>query len=357
MDREMDIERLVRNGELSLPPVKLRVLDIEPVTERGRRADALIEAQWQDQSVRFLAEIKKLATPKSLRQAIAMAKEMASPPKTYPMVIVPYLSSGKLQGLDATGVSGLDLCGNGVLVVPGKMLVFRSGRPNRFPQSVKLKNVYRGKNSLVSRAFLLRPKFSQVKEIVALLEERGGGVAFSTVSKALKRLEEGLIISRRDDSIRLLQADVLMDNLAANYEPPAIMERFRGKCATPREEVIQRLAASALDAKGKLILTGSASSERYATMASEPVISFYTTVSLVTLLSSADLEIRRTNRFANVEVLQTDDARVFFDARVEGAIPYASPIQTWLELATGDKRQKDAAKQIKRGVLASLNEV
>ncbi|KKM88502.1 hypothetical protein LCGC14_1258050 [marine sediment metagenome] len=234
------------------------------------------------------------------------------------------------------------------------MLVFRSGQPNRFPQSAKLKNVYRGKNSLVARAFLLRSEFSRVKDIVALLTERGGGVAFSTVSKALKRLEEELIISRQGSSIRLLQADALLDNLASNYEPPAIAERFRGRCALPREEVIRRLTASASDEKGKLILTGAASSEKYATMAREPEVSLYTTRSPQSLLEVADLDVKETDRFANVEILRTDDARAFFDPRVEDGVPYASPIQTWLELASGDKRQKDAAKQVRRGILASL---
>ncbi|KKM88503.1 hypothetical protein LCGC14_1258060 [marine sediment metagenome] len=113
MARETDIQRLLPLGELSLPPVELRVFESGPAVQ----ADALIEAQWQGQRVRFLAEVKKLATPKSLRQAIATAREAASPPETYPMVIVPYLSSDKLQKLEAAGVSGLDLCGNGVLVV------------------------------------------------------------------------------------------------------------------------------------------------------------------------------------------------------------------------------------------------
>ena len=343
---------LLQAADLSLPPVELHLIEIEPAL-----ADALIEAQWEGRHVRFLAAVKKLATPKSLRLAAVTAQEAASPPGTYPMVIVPYLSFGKLQELEAAGVSGLDLCGNGVLVVPGTMLVFRSGQPNRFPQSAKLRNVYRGKSSLVGRAFLLRPEFPQVKDLVILLKERGGSVAFSTVSKALKRLEEELVISRQGGSIRLMQADVLMDNLASNYEAPATAERLRGKHALPREEFIQRLTTSAWKKTGKLILTGSASSERYATMAGEPAVSLYTTLSPRSLLAAPGLDVQETDRFPNVEILRTDDARAFFDPRVEGGIPYASPIQTWLELASGDKRQKDAAKQVRLGILASLGHV
>jgi len=354
MDRETDILTRIEAGALSLPPAKLRVLDIEPATEGRVRADALIEACWEEQSARFVAEVRRLATPKALWQAVAMARDVASPPDTYPMVVVPYLSPDKLDELESAGVSGLDLCGNGVLVVPGRMLVFRSGRPNRFPQSAKLRNVYRRKNSLVARAFLIQPEFSQVKDIVNLLKQRSGGVAFSTVSKALRRLEEELVVSRQGNSIRLLQAGVLLDKLAANYEPPAIEERYRGKCDRPANEIVRRLA-SVVSAKGdEVIMTGAASGDRYAAMAREPVASVYTSVSSRELLAEIDIDVKETGRFADLEILRTTDARVFFDPRMKDGLPFASPIQTYLELVTGDKRQKDAAEQVKRGILASL---
>jgi len=357
MDRESDILARIEAGELLLPPAELCVLRIEPAAEGRARADALIEARWRGQSARLFAEVKRLATPKALQQAIVMARDAASPPETYPMVVVPYLSRDKLEELEAAEVSGLDLCGNGVLVVPGRMLVFRSGQPNRFPQSAKLRNVYRGKNSLVARAFLLQPEFSQVKDIVELLKQRGGGVAFSTVSKALKRLEEELVISRRGDAIRLLQADVLLDKLAANYEPPEFKECYRGKCNLPANEIIRRLASAVSTQKGKLIMTGAASGDRYATMASEPMMSLYSSVSASELLAGIDIDVKETGRFADLEILRTSDARVFFDPRVEKGMPFASPIQTYLELATGDKRQKEAAEQVRQGILASVDMV
>ena len=58
--------------------------------------------------------------------------------------------------LEREGVSGLDLCGNGVVTVPGEWLVYRTGKPNLYPQSFPIKNVFRGASSLVARVFLLR---------------------------------------------------------------------------------------------------------------------------------------------------------------------------------------------------------
>ncbi len=357
MISEINILDWIQGGKLSLPPAELRAIEIEPIGRAGPLADAIIEASWKDESLQFMVEVKKLATPKMLRQAIVMARDAASPPQTYPMVIVPYLSPDKLNELEAAGVSGLDLCGNGVLVVPGKMLILRSGQPNKFPQSAKLRNVYRGKNSLVARAFLLQPEFSQVKNIVSFLERLGGGVAFSTVSKVLKRLEEELVVSRQGNSIRLLQADVLLGNLAANYEPPDIMERYRGKCDLSEKEIIRRLALVGSAKDGKLIMTGASSGEKYAVSAGEPVVSLYTSLPPSELLAESGIDVKETERFGNLEILRTNDARVFFDPRFEDSLPFASPAQTYLELITGDKRQKDAADQVRRGILASLGKV
>lgn len=193
----MDIWEQIRDGKLALPSVAVTVVESESKAGSGG-ADDYIDVQWEGQRCRFVVEAQKLATPRAIQQATVKVKAVASPPDIYPMIVVPYLPPARLEELQAAGVSGLDLCGNGVIVVPGRMLIFRTGQPNRFPQSAKLRNVYRGKNSLVARAFLIRPRFAQVKEIVALLAELQGGVAFSTVTKVLQRLEDDLIISRAE---------------------------------------------------------------------------------------------------------------------------------------------------------------
>jgi hypothetical protein len=92
-------------------------------------------------------------------------------------------------------------------------------------------------------------------------------------------------------------------------------------------------------------------------MASEPLVSCYCTATLGRLLSEASIDVEETDRFANVELLRSDDDRVYFDTRDEDEQPFASPIQVWLELAAGDKRQKDAAEQVRRGILATLGSV
>jgi len=344
-------------SRLTLPPAVLSIIEGEPKCAVGPdRPDATIQAVWKEQRVRFVAEIKNRSIPKMLREAMNQVKRLACPPELYPMVIMPYLSNEKLLQLEAEEISGVDMCGNGVLVVPEKMFVFRSGKKNLFPENQPIKNVYRGMNSLVARAFLSQPEFQKVKDIAVFLEQRGGKVVLSTVSKALKRLEDDLVISRADGQIRVIQPDVLLDKLSANYESPMAKNRLRGRCSLPVDELIRRMSGAGRGQKVLFSLTGAASAERYAVMGREPVVSIYTSMDPDELLGSQGIEMNKDLPFVNLEIIQTSDERVFFDIKPKDGTPYASPVQAYLELATGDKRQQDAAQQIRQGILSSLAE-
>jgi hypothetical protein len=136
----------------------------------------------------------------------------------------------KLDTLLAAGVSRIDLCGNGVVTVPGELLVYRSGRRNRFKEEPSIRAPYSRDTSLVARSLLLEPTFDAVGDIQAFVASRGGSLTIGTASKALKQLEEDLVIERAESpSVRLLQADRLLDQLAANYRPPKILRKWTGK--------------------------------------------------------------------------------------------------------------------------------
>ena len=155
MLREKDmLDRL--GAGLKLPPLVINITRRLPSAGARSGPDALAEAIWGKRRLRFIAELKTLGTPRTLRSAIIQAKEYAAHERRLPLVIVPYLSPEGLGTLEAAAVSGADLCGNGIICVPDRILVVRSGRPNLFPLSDKIKNVYSGDTSIVARAFLLR---------------------------------------------------------------------------------------------------------------------------------------------------------------------------------------------------------
>ena len=283
---------------------------------------------------------------------IAQVRRYARPPAFYPMLVVPYLPDARLAELEAEGVSGVDLCGNGVLVVPDELLVYRTGRPNRFRSEAEIKNVFRGGSSLVARTFLLVPEYASVQDARREIEKRGGSVALSTVSKVCNSLVSLLVIERDKGKgsaarkLRLLQPDKLLDLLATNYVPPPLTRTVRGKTLKP--EAFR--AALSRDDKTRVVQTGLGSVENYAVMAREPMQTFYSSNLDATLRALGDT-FEPTERFANVTLSETRDDTVYFDTR-PGLV--ASPIQVYLELMTGDKRTRETAEQVRRAILAPL---
>jgi hypothetical protein len=377
-----ELRAFLKGGHLRFPPLEVREVQTEstavedPVTHEDivTHLDALLTLAWQNRTYRFGVEARRLWTPKIVSEAVDTARRHISFGKEgmlgeeageplYPLVLVPYLSDDQLQKLEAEGVSGIDMCGNGIVVVPGEVLVLRTGFPNRFRWESAIKNVYRKNSSIVARVFLLVPHFNSVSAVLTQIQERGGEVSLATVSKVCKSLEDDLIIERcpptpapdgpvshLPTALRLLQADKLLDLLTGNYAPPAVRRTFQGKSELFPSDLRKCLAAWEEKSGARVILTGASSTERYAVMPREPVWSFYCSDIDGAVRSLGD-DIRETDRFANVRLLETQDAFVYFDRRPDLV---SSPIQTYLELMAGDKRERETADQVRRVILGGL---
>lgn len=346
---------LLRRGRVELPPLSLRLIEAEPQAGATRRSDALIEASWRGKKARFLVECKALSTPKAFQAGLNQLKAAPLPRGGLPMLFLPFLGENQLQELEREGISGVDLCGNGVVTVPGAFSVFRTGGKNRFLSSAPIKNIYRRNSSLVARVFLLRSSFTAVQEIRAeinrlnLLVSRWGKnpMSLSTVSKALKTLEEDLIISR-NETIRLMQSDKLLDTLDRNFSPPSVGGKVRLKVAAEGGALQEMLADLSQQLNLPVVATGLSSVSQYATMQRGGVLSVYCP-RLEGLLER--LGGSREDRFPNLELLETDDETVYFDARPGGSLLWASPIQVYLELMAGDKRDRETAEQVRALIL------
>lgn len=347
---EVNLVRMLREGDLRVPLLDIRLIEMEP---RGG-ADAVLEVSWRGQSRRYVAELKRDAKPQTLKLAIEQAKRFAAKSgQGDPMVIAPYLSEEKLEQLLAAGVSGLDLCGNAAVEAPKQFLFWRTGNRNRYPDSAPIRSAYRGDSSLVARMLLLRPVFQKVGDIVDAIQERGGSLTMGTVSKVLQRLGSDLVIERFDGkAVRLIQPARLLDQLLDAYQPPKVEETWLGKVALDDAELMRRLEEVARDSG--LIRSGDASASEYAVYAGEPVIACYCRETPAKVLKLLGADFRETLSFPNLRLMQTGDQRVYFDPRPRLA---ASPIQAWLEMAGGDKRQKESAVQIRRLLLNSIGTV
>ncbi len=358
MPTEKEMIEQLRSGKVSLPPLSLRFLEGDPKARGNLRFDALVEASWRESLAKFAVECKSLSTPKAFQDGLNLLKTSSLPKGYRPLLFLPFLSERQLQELERERISGIDLCGNGVVVVPGMFAVFRSGEKNRFSSSAPIKNIYRKNSSMVGRVFLLRSGYETVQEICAEINRRNllvnrwnkRPMSLSTVSKSLKTLEEDLVVER-NGIIRLLQPDKLLEKLSENYVPPKIKERVRLK-VTQENGTIRELLLQQSEALGlPLVATGTSSVTQFAVMQRGDLLSVYCP-RLEMLLGR--LSGSQSDRFPNLELVETEDETVYFDGRQEGNFWWASPVQVYLELMAGDKRDQETAEQVKSYIIKNL---
>ena len=349
MEAEKDILEAVREGALSLPP--LSFMPVKPNRRQiNRDIDMLVEATWEGKRYLFALEAKRYGSDKLVRAAAEQARAAALTTQANPLIVVPWLSDEQLAYLEQREVSGVDLCGNGVVIVPGQLLIVRSGQPNRYPASRLIRRVYEGTSSLVGRVLLLRTVYDSVSEILDEMLSRGERITLPTVSKALKQMEEDLVVERANGRIRLLQADKLLDRLQRDYSGVRASDSVRGKLAARGSATPAMLLQQAAEkAKIQLVMSGESSADVYATMGKEPIDTFF--CSEVKRLHLEAIGFDVSSKFPNVELCKTDSPLVYFDMRKEKRGNIASPIQAYLEMAGSDKRGKEIAEQIREQIL------
>lgn len=344
---------------LRFPPVRLEWM---PVAGDAEPWDALLCVTEGETRSRFAAFYQRDATPRQIAFEAPRVASLAQQENLLPLLLTPYFSEERLLQLEALQVSGLDLCGNGILMAPGRFTYFRTGYPNRFPNSRPLKNVYRGVSSLVGRAFLLQPKYAEVRELQQEIRRCGGDISLPTISKALRELEEDQVIRRARQeetpqarTLTLLQPDKLLKRLEENYAAPRIRNAFLGKVNIESRALQEALQANVQCFGVRLVATGVGSATRYASIAMENTLTLYTD-NLESLLQN--LPATSTSRFPNLSVQETDDPTVFFDPRRdEGGFPWASPITAYLEMAQGEPRLALSATQIRERILREVQGV
>jgi hypothetical protein len=175
-------------------------------------------------------------------------------------------------------------------------------------------------------------------------------MSLSTVSKSLKTLEEDLIVERKD-TIHLVQPDKLLEKLSENYVSPKISERVRLKVPGESGILWELLQKQSQDLNLPLVATGTSSVTQYAVMQRGDVLSVYCP-RLEMLLDR--LSGSQSDRFPNLELIETEDETVYFDTWKEGNSWWASPVQVYLELMAGDKRDRETAEQVKSFILKNV---
>jgi hypothetical protein len=356
---EIELLQWLQSGSAMLSPAALQVMNTQPILPQRTRADGIIQAEWQGKQALYVFECKATNSPSVLEMATSNAKFAAAETNLLPLIVVPYLREDDLRRLETREASGVDMCGNGILIAPD-FRIWRSGAPNRFKDTRPIRNPYRGDSSIFARCFLLRQEFESLKELQTFARQRTFGnnrredmaLSLATASKVVTTLEEELVVSKQGNAIRLTDARRLMDLLRrGSYELER--EHLTGKTQLTTEDVWSRIAKANENGELRAVATGITSSSRYRLLSGVDMLSIY----VDDLIAASELlEIRPGRAFANIELLVERKNVVYFDARRDGDIVWASPIQTWLELAKAGPRERDAATTLEQQLISGLAE-
>lgn len=338
---------------------KLDILPLEISTEEfvskdkesrsGYSPDLFVDVVWENENWRFVSEIKTVATPKLVAEAVSQLKMFreTSGKESYPLIVAPYLSRQQFKELAAREISAIDLSGNVMLIVPGGLFLERIGNPNRFPSSSPIKNIYRGTSSIVGRVLLSRAEYSSVGEVFDEAKKRGAQITLATVSKVLKELDNDFVISRRE-GIKLIDSETLLSKLRSNYRGPNVTDRLVGKVVNV-ENALRKIANNCEKNEQRYAINDP---QRYVVSPTvgEPLQIYVE--SMVVALNGIDFE--ETDRFPNVELIETNDEPAYFDRswNPKSKQYFTSPLQVYLELSQRGKREQDAATQLLEGILA-----
>ena len=217
------------------------------------------------------------------------------------MIQVPYLSTERLEELEREGVSGVDLCGNGVLIVPGRLYVKSTGAPNRYCDSRPLSNPYRGRSAMVARMLLQQPKWESLSDLARGLEAAGASLSLPQVSKAVQALAEDLMVSKNGGVIALADPLRLLDKLASQWRKPRILGR-RIVRLSPGLDWAGALSTSPML---KWAVTGESSITRYAIFSQGgPRRIAVTNLALASTFLGGETE--SVPNFGDIELLETD---------------------------------------------------
>jgi hypothetical protein len=335
----------LEEGTVLLPPLVVKNCRVLGGNEK---ADVRVELALpgEPEGFHFVVEVKARATPQTIQLAVAQAKSAAMAGE-WPMIQVPYLSPERLEELEREGVSGVDLCGNGVVLVPGRLCVVRSGAPNRYRDSRPLNNPYRGRSAMVARMLLQRPKWESLSDLGQAIRSMGVDLSLPQVSKAVKAMSEDLIVSKGSRLIALKDPLRLLDKLGGGWRKPSV----RARQALRLPKGMDWAGALSANPSLKWSVAGESSVTRHAIFSQGgPRRIAVSNLPLALKLLGGTPE--PVPNFADVELVETDEAGFFFGNETDKTgIRWASRLQTWLELQSGDARQQDAAKDLREQIL------
>lgn len=189
----------------------------------------------------FHVQWKSSSTTVAIRHAIYFLRNEQE--DRIPVVAVPFMGPTGQEICKAEGINWMDLSGNAFISDPrSKLLIDKSGNPNKFIKRGRPSSVFAPKSSRVIHWLLLNPNKAFTNK--RLVHETGADAGH--ISRILKHLEaEGYISRKVKGEQRLLKPELLLADWRDDYDFFKQNEVIRGHVPVrPDEDLSMKIAVN-----------------------------------------------------------------------------------------------------------------
>jgi hypothetical protein len=324
---------------------------------RGYSVDAIMQFSIQNGTTfKALVEVSPVPTPKNILDKTRLLNDyvnkMGNPDNIVPMIVAPYIGAKQARILADEGISWIDLTGNMSVRVSDQIYIERTGKPNRFPDTSPIKKIFQGKSALVSRALLLKPDgFSKLNEIVDFINSRNANVSISMVSKVLKALEEELLVTKDEKGISVTDSEKLLDRLTEGYRNSTERKRRNSyKYATDKfdEMLFEFNERREID----FLICGIYAAQIKGLAVTDQKTIFVKDIEKVRrAIVQNQIRITPDTEFGNLNIIETNDPGVWFNAAIKPISAVVDDIELYLEMMVDTPRGPEIAEQLRKRIL------
>lgn len=341
-----------------IPDAKISQNAESPSPGRGRRwrADSLIRLEHRDMTWLIVVEVKAQGAPRIVRSAMYQLESYVAQMRRdagqldehpIPMLVSPYLSPESRAICHEHGVAYLDLEGNAWLAFGG-IYIERTVPSKPKPEVRELRSTFTPKAAAILRALLREPNRPwRVADLAA-----SANASFGHVSNVCKALIQREWADRQAEGVVLTQPAALMRTWRENYRRPrgVVMDVYTHLHGGQFDE-LARSVLNVQPERARAVYALASAAQWLAPYSRNATRSFYVDDAGVALLQET-LELKQVGMGANVALHVITDESMFDDAIEPLAGAFCTdPIVTYLDLWSGNDREREAAEHLAQEVL------
>ena len=334
----------VRSLEARIPTVFAEFLGVDRkslhLKSHWNDVDMLIQAEGRS----FAVELKATANAPSVQAAAQAVKRAVrqSPRRVVPVVCVPHMGDVGQAICERENVSWFDLSGNGHVTAPGLRVII-SGRPNRFVQSGRPRDLFAPRRLRVVRHLLIESK-PTTQTAIAAATQLGKGY----VSRIISELANEGFVRREGNQVLVPDSALLLDawREGASFDRHSVR---RGHVASRSGEALLTAVSRGLEGLSHAA-TGLAAAWQFTHFAAFRIVTVYLAEE-PTPQQLEQMGFRDEPRGGNVWFVLPNDRGVFEGVREVDSVPCVHPVQVYIDLKDHPERSAEAAEALRQRVL------